>query len=147
MQLVVKNFEELTNKQVYELLKIRAVIFVEEQKCVYLDMDDVDYESLHVFYEDEEGKVLAYLRLFYEKGSREHVRMGRVVTLNHGQGLGISIVKEGIRLAKEKMGGTEIHIDAQEYAIGFYEKTGFVVTSDVFLEVEIPHVQMVLTLE
>ena len=63
MNLVSKYFEELTTVELYELLKVRSEIFVVEQNCVYQDLDNKDYQSLHVFYE-EDGKVFAYLRAF-----------------------------------------------------------------------------------
>ena len=44
-----KVFSELTTKELYEILKARAEIFVVEQNCVYQDLDDKDYDSLHVF--------------------------------------------------------------------------------------------------
>ncbi len=50
MHLVVKNFDELTTTELYEILKARVAIFVVEQNCVYQDLDDIDYDSLHVFY-------------------------------------------------------------------------------------------------
>ena len=52
MELKVKFFDELTTRELYEMLKARAEIFVVEQNCVYQDLDDKDYTSLHVFYED-----------------------------------------------------------------------------------------------
>ncbi len=54
MKLVIKEFNELTTKELYELLKARAEIFVVEQNCVYQDLDDIDYNSLHIFYEKEQ---------------------------------------------------------------------------------------------
>ena len=63
MNLKAKFFEELTTIELYEILQSRALIFVVEQQCVYLDLDGIDYRSLHVFYE-ENGKVIAYLRAY-----------------------------------------------------------------------------------
>ena len=85
MELKVKFFDELTTRELYEMLKARAEIFVVEQNCVYQDLDDKDYTSLHVFYEEDE-KVAAYLRAFSK--DEETVQIGRVLTLNHGTGLG-----------------------------------------------------------
>ena len=48
-----KYFDELTTKELYEILKARAEIFVVEQNCVYQDLDDTDCRSLHIFYEEE----------------------------------------------------------------------------------------------
>ena len=44
------------------------------------------------------------------------------------------------------MGAASILLHSQEYAIGYYAKQGFEVTSDTFLEDTIPHVEMVLRL-
>ena len=61
MKLVAKFFEELTTVELYELLKARAEIFVVEQNCVYQDLDDKDYESLHVYYK-ESGEVYCFFK-------------------------------------------------------------------------------------
>ncbi len=49
MRTVSKYFDELTAHELYEILKVRAEIFVVEQNCAYLDPDGRDYDSLHVF--------------------------------------------------------------------------------------------------
>ena len=59
-----KFFDELSTGELYEILKARAEIFVVEQNCVYQDLDDLDYRSLHVFCQ-EDGIVTAYLRAFF----------------------------------------------------------------------------------
>ena len=138
-----KVFSELTTKELYEILKARAEIFVVEQNCVYQDLDDKDYDSLHVFFE-ENGIVSAYLRAFFKRDSV--VQMGRVLTIQHGAGLGRKILKEGIKQIRERMGPKQIYIEAQCNAIGYYEQEGFHVCSDEFLEDGIPHVQMMLEL-
>ena len=80
-----KFFIELSTKELYEILKARAEIFVVEQNCVYQDLDGIDYEALHVYFE-EDGKVAAYLRAF--NTDEDTVQMGRVLTIRHGTGLG-----------------------------------------------------------
>ena len=141
MKIVSKYFDELTTRELYELLKARAEIFVVEQNCVYQDLDDIDYRSLHVFYE-EEGRVIAYLRAFVKEGNT--IQMGRVLTLEHGKGLGGKLLKEGLGLAKEAFHPEKIYIEAQCYATGYYEREGFKICSEEFLEDGIPHVQMEL---
>ncbi|MCR4891162.1 MAG: GNAT family N-acetyltransferase [Lachnospiraceae bacterium] len=143
MKVTAKFFNELTTKELYEILKARAEIFVVEQNCVYQDLDDRDYESLHVFFE-EDVKVTAYLRAFYRDDSV--VQIGRVLTLQHGTGLGGKLLKEGIAQVKEKMNPRQLYIEAQCYAIEYYEREGFKVCSEEFLEDGIPHVQMTLDL-
>ena len=58
--------------------------------------------------------------------------------------LGLDMLKTGIEAAKKELCTNKIYIEAQTYAIGFYEKVGFQVVSDEFLEDGIPHVAMEL---
>lgn len=141
MNLAVKYFQDLTTIELYEILKARAEIFVVEQNCVYQDLDDTDYRSLHVFYESE-GKVLAYLRAFPKKEEEKTIQIGRVLTIEHGKGLGGKLLKEGIRKILEEFQPEKLCLEAQCYAIGFYEREGFRVCSEEFLEDGIPHVKM-----
>lgn len=141
MKLVSKYFEELTTTELYELLKVRSEVFVVEQNCIYQDLDDKDYRSLHVFYE-EEGEVLAYLRAFIKEEGI--VQVGRVLSATHGIGLGGKILKEGLLQIQEKFHPKKIYLEAQCYAIGYYEREGFKVCSKEFLEDGIPHVEMEL---
>lgn len=140
-QFVAKTFAELTTMEVYEILKARAEIFVMEQNICYQDMDDVDYESLHCFLK-EGNKVVAYLRAFYRDESS--VKIGRVLTLEHGKGNGRILMEKSLPAIKGKMACTKIVMEAQKHAIGFYEKFGFEVVSDEFWEEGILHVVMEL---
>ena len=143
MKLKAKYFNELTTTELYEILKSRNEIFVVEQNCIYQDLDDIDYRSLHIFYESS-GRIMAYLRAFEKDSATKTIQMGRVLTLTHGTGLGGQLLKEGILQIKEKMNPSSIYIEAQCYATGFYEREGFVISSNEFLEDGIPHVEMIL---
>lgn len=142
MELKVKTFAELTTKELYEFLKLRSDVFVVEQSCIYPDLDGNDYDSIHVFYERDNGTTAAYLRVFPKKNEEGTVQMGRVVTGDRGTGLGGKLLKEGIKAAETILGAKEIYLEAQTYAIGFYGREGFEVTSDEFLEDGLPHVEM-----
>ncbi len=81
------------------------------------------------------------------KANGENVRtvqMGRVLTLEHGTGLGKILLEEGIQTAWNQMGADRIFIEAEDYVEGYYAKAGFVRTSDVFLKDDIPHIHMEL---
>ena len=143
MKSVVKKFDELTTREVYELLKARAEIFVVEQNCPYQDMDGKDFDSLHVFYEDG-GKVIACLRMF-QKDS-ETVQFGRILTLEHGNGLGRALMEQAVKIVKDSTNDKKIYLEGQTYCIDFYKKFGFEVTSDEFILDGIPHVKMELKL-
>lgn len=139
--LTLKWFPELSGAEVYEILKTRSEIFMLEQNIRCLDMDDVDYRSLHCFY-SENGRVTAYLRAFYQDEEQGIVRIGRVVTLVHGRGDGRHLMEESLAEIPKKMHCSKCIMDAQSHASGFYEKLGFAVTSEEFLEEGIPHVVM-----
>ena len=143
MNLIAKKFNELTTTELYEILKARAEIFIMEQHVQYQDMDNIDYKSLHCFFM-EDNKVVAYLRAFYKDEEKKIVQIGRVLTLKHGNGVGRDLLEKSIVAIKEKMNCKKIYMHAQKHAIGFYEKFGFKITSDEFMEEGIVHNSMEL---
>ena len=145
MELTVKHFEELTTRELYDLLQARAEVFIVEQDCVYQDVDGKDLASYHVFYK-ENGRIQACVRVVPPNEKCDMISIGRVLTISRSIGLGKKIMQEGIRVAKEKFNADKIYIEAQAYAKGFYEKVGFVQTSGEFMEDGIPHIKMLLTL-
>lgn len=142
MRFTAKTFDELSAGELYEILKARAEIFIIEQDINYQDMDDIDYRSLHCFLTDDAGIVTAYLRAYREDEASDGVKVGRVLTLHHGRGDGRTLLEMSIPVIAERMACRRIYMDAQKYAVGFYEKFGFAVTSGEFLEEGIVHVSM-----
>ena len=143
MKLHIKFFEELTTKELYEIVRARTEIFLLEQHIICQDFDRVDYEALHCFLE-EDGRVLAYLRAFVvEKGV---AKVGRVLSITHNQGHGRKLMTESLPYIREKLGAEKVVVHAQKSAQGFYDKLGFAVTSPDYLEEGIPHVTMELEL-
>ena len=141
-ELIVKHFNELSTNELYEILKTRSEIFVVEQDCVYQDLDDKDQDAIHVFCWNEKGRVAGCLRVFMRDADNGVAQIGRVVTLEHGKGLGGEILHKGVEVATGFFKAKKIYLEAQVYAIGYYEKEGFEVVSDEFLEDGIPHVKM-----
>ena len=145
MELCIKRFEELSPRELYEILQVRVAVFVVEQNCHYQELDGKDYFSLHVFFK-ENGQIQAYLRIVGPNSPCDEISIGRVLSVRRGGGLGKEIMAEGIRVAKERMAARKIAIEAQSYAKEFYERFGFVQMSDEFLEDGIAHIKMLLTL-
>ena len=143
MTLQIKRFHELTTEELYAILRLRVSVFVVEQNCPYMELDDLDREALHVWLEDEDG-IEAYLRILNRGVESEHVAIGRVIAVKRRCGLGTQILAEGIRAAREGFGADRIYLEAQTYARGLYEKQGFRQISDEFLLDGIPHVKMIL---
>ena len=137
----MKTFDELTTKEFYMLVKERIAVFVVEQNCPYQEVDEIDPEALHTFLTDEQGNVAAYTRIYKEEDA---VHFGRVlVAKEHRQsGLGKQIVQRTLEVIEQKYPNTPIIIGAQDYLRSFYESFGFNAISDVYLEDDIPHIDM-----
>ena len=142
METIVKAFNELSLDELYEILRIRAEVFVVEQNCAYQDLDEVDKDAYHVYLKDE-GKIVAYLRVVDKDKRLDEVSVGRVISLKRRCGLGSVLMQAGIRVAKEKFGAKKVKVGAQIYAQSFYESVGFRRISDEYLEDGIPHAYMI----
>ena len=141
MNMKSKFFSELTAREVYEIVRARQEVFLMEQRIVCRDFDGVDYDALHCFIE-RDGRVCAYLRAYK---SDEGVKIGRVLTIPHGIGLGKRLMEAAMPKIKETFGADEIILHSQIQAEGFYEKLGFRRVGEVFLEEGIEHITMSLT--
>ncbi|MBQ7902160.1 MAG: GNAT family N-acetyltransferase [Oscillospiraceae bacterium] len=143
MELVIKRFDRLTPREVYEILKVRTAVFVVEQECPYQEVDGTDYDSLHVWLEENDN-IVAYLRVFEKDKEKNMVQIGRVLSARRGEGLGAKILEHGIEAARLELNAESIFIEAQTYALPFYEKFGFKACGEEFLEDGIPHTPMML---
>jgi ElaA protein len=142
---ITKHFNELTNKELYAMLKLRQEVFVVEQTCPYLDADGKDILCYHIIYLDENGNARATLRIALPGIIYNEPSIGRVTTHPSVRktGLGKEIFKKAIEFCETAFGKRAIKIMAQSYLQKFYQSFGFVVTSEEFLEDDIPHVYMV----
>jgi len=140
----IKPFEALNVNELYDLLKLRSEIFVVEQNCVYLDLDGKDKKALHLMGEYE-GKIVAYSRLFDAGISFDNASIGRVVVdANYrDKKWGHELMEVAIAEIKSNFGKDKITIGAQLYLKKFYESHGFVQTSEMYLEDDIEHIEMI----
>lgn len=143
IQWKIKPFEALSVHELYDLLKLRSEIFVVEQNCVYLDLDGKDKVALHLFGEYE-GKIVAHARLFHAGITFDNASIGRVVVdANYrDKKWGHDLMREAINGIQLYFGESQITIGAQLYLKKFYEGHGFVQTSEMYLEDDIPHIEM-----
>ena len=114
----LKSFKELNSNELYEILKLRAKVFVIEQDCNYLDPDGQDYIAYHLY--DKKGdQIVSYARL-YE--SEPYCHIGRVLTSKsvRREGYGINLMNEAIKHCKSLYPNKDIVISAQEYLLKFY---------------------------
>ncbi|MDO4501994.1 MAG: GNAT family N-acetyltransferase [Coriobacteriia bacterium] len=147
MEVVVKGFDELTARELFELYKLRVSVFVVEQECPYQEVDDLDLVAQHVWlWDQEQGRIMAYARVLPAGSAFPSAGIGRVIAAERRRGLGTQILDQAVAVARDRLGADCITLEAQTYARGLYEKAGFVQTSDEFLEDGIPHIQMQLQL-
>lgn len=145
MQTVLRTFEELSNHELYGILKLRSEIFVVEQDCVYNDLDDFDQEAFHLFVK-ENDQITGYVRLLKPGTRFPNASIGRVVTKMEYRNRGIStqLMKEAIHFLQTEWEAKTIQISAQSYLRKFYENLGFKVVTEEYLEDGIPHFGMQL---
>lgn len=143
MNLQVKEFNQLTTKELYEILKVRAEVFVVEQQCIYQDLDSKDEVSYHLFFEDN-AEIVAYLRILPPNISYPEVAIGRVLTKEKHRKKGISkkLVQNAIDFVTDSLGEQTIRISAQAYLLKFYNDLGFEPVSEIYLEDGIEHIEM-----
>lgn len=140
----IKPFAALNVNELYDLLKLRSEIFVVEQNCVYLDLDGKDKKALHLIGEYD-NKIVAYVRLFDAGISFDNASIGRVVVDAdyRDRKWGHDLMREAISAIKSNFNKEKITIGAQLYLKKFYESHGFVQSSEMYLEDDIPHIEMI----
>lgn len=125
-------------------MRLRNEVFVVEQNCVYQDADGKDPYCHHLLIFDGE-QLVAYTRLLPRGVSYEQMSIGRVVSSpsHRGTGVGRLLMRLSIETCHNLFGDGPIRIGAQMYLKKFYESLGFVQTSDMYLEDNIPHIEMI----
>ena len=139
----IKRFNELSTLELYSLLQLRSEVFVLEQNCVYQDVDGKDDNAIHVL-GILDNELASYSRIFDKGIYFEEASIGRVVVSPklRDKKLGHDLMQVSIAAVKEHFKEHNITISAQEYLKKFYESHGFVQTSEMYLEDDIPHIQM-----
>jgi ElaA protein len=144
MEVSVKTFGELEKDELYQVLQLRAAIFVVEQECAYQDLDGKDRKALHVLGK-ENGEMVAYTRVFGPGDYFEDASIGRVAVRGdyRGKGLGVEIMKASLDVVAVRFGHVKIALSAQQYLEQFYKDMGFLPIGETYLEDGIPHIRMV----
>lgn len=127
------------------MYQLRVAVFVVEQNCPYQEVDAADQTALHLMGYDATGRLATYARLIPE--AHRHVRIGRVITaaFARGHGAGRELVSQALTTVRQEFPTTvQIDIQAQAYLQQFYASFGFQPVSDVYLEDNIPHLDMIL---
>ncbi|ANU08898.1 acetyltransferase YybD [Planococcus antarcticus DSM 14505] len=142
----IYRFDELTAKELYDILKLRVDVFVVEQNCPYPELDDFDQLSIHLLYR-ENGNVLSYARLVPGGVKYELPSIGRVIVRKEARGRGFAkeLLERSIDYILNEWNAPAIQLQGQVYLQEFYQSFGFEPVSDSYDEDGIPHVDMKLT--
>jgi len=144
LNITTKTFNQLTTKELYDLLQLRSEVFVVEQECVYQDLDGKDQKALHVIGK-KNNKIVAYTRVFKPGDYFENASIGRVVVSKDERQnkYGNDIMDASIATVQEYFNETTIKLSAQTYLKTFYNNLGFHEIGEEYLEDGIPHIAMV----
>ena len=136
-------FSQLSREQLYAILRLRQEVFVVEQDCVFLDLDNLDQGAIHMLCLEEE-KMLAYQRCIAPDSNSQDSSLGRIVVCPsmRNKHLGRELVQRGIEHNLLRWPGSDIRISAQAHLHRFYAALGFESEGDEYIEDGIPHQQM-----
>lgn len=148
MNFEIKKFYELSVDEMYEIAKSRFEVFVCEQKIVEeQDFDDKDKQCYHIMLKEDE-RIVAYSRIVPKGVGYDCTSVGRVLVLSSYRRNGIAqeMMKVALDFIKNNLDENIVVLSGQLYAKGLYESVGFKVISDIYDEVNIPHVKMKIEL-
>ena len=137
-------FQQLSNIELYAVLKLRQEVFIIEQKCIYPDLDGLDLKALHLLGFDDK-KLMAYLRLIpvtFHKSA--HITFGRIISSKAKRGLGIgkALMQQAMQYSAEHFPAQNIQLSAQYHLVDFYHNFGFKNISEPYDDDGIMHVDM-----
>ena len=124
------------------LMQIRTDVFIDEQHVEPdFEWDELDLNAVHLLAQID-NKAVACLRII------DYKKIGRMAVLKPWRVLGIGkvLLVKAIEICNQQ-GSQQIILSAQSHAVGFYTKAGFEVISDEYCDVNIPHVDMQLTID
>jgi ElaA protein len=147
MNWTIQMMTNMAATTLYEIVTLRFNVFIIEQACLYEEFDNKDLAAIHVYGRDDTGKIVAYLRILKAGVSFDEVSIGRVVVSPkyRKEGIGRDLMQVGLKTVRDRYGDVPIRISAQAYLESFYASLGFVAQSDIYLEDDIPHLEMLLT--
>ena len=139
------HFESLNVGDLYALLAARNAVFAVEQNCPYQDLDGFDQQAWHLLgWREAQHDLAAYCRVIAPGIKYAEPSIGRVLTTQHyrGAGLGRLLMAEALARTAALHTGQAIRIGAQHRLEKFYADFGFRVASEVYMEDDIAHVEM-----
>ena len=144
MEWLYQSFDEISGRELYELLKLRVNVFIVEQDCPYAELDGNDFDAIHITCKDEQG-IAGYSRLLPKGVKYESPSIGRVIVRAdlRGTGLGHMLMECATQQVLKKWQPSEIFLQAQTHLEAFYKQHGFNTISEPYKDDGIPHIDMI----
>jgi len=141
LEVHVAHASEVSPATLYRILQLRVDVFVVEQRCAYRELDgrDLEPDTRLLWVADYAGAVLATLRIVRDAGV---ARIGRVATATSARSGGLAARLMGRALELTDRAGDDVVLDAQSRLRVWYERFGFEVSGEPFVEDGIPHIPM-----
>ncbi|MDE1184683.1 GNAT family N-acetyltransferase [Paraburkholderia sp.] len=138
-------FEQLTAREMYLILRARSAVFVVEQSHVYLDADGHDEGALHVFATEDMSRpmpILAYARVQPGDAEDPEITIDKVLTspLRRGDGTAELLIERVLHAVTERWPGRAARVTAPVGLRSFYEQFGFRKSEGPFLEHGMPFI-------
>ncbi len=140
----IKQFNELSLEELYDMIALRIEVFVIEQNCPYQDLDGKDKLSFHLLGKDIHDNIVATLRILPKGISYQEVSIGRVVTSEQIRPWkkGHELMKNAMTFIFKRYPSQNVRLSAQTHLVTYYKKHGFNETGKTYLEDGIPHSEM-----
>lgn len=141
----IKTFDQLSTTELYDILHIRAEVFIVEQNCVYQDIDYSDQTALQLWLTNSDGKIVALCRVCPGGTKLDALSIGRVISTERGKGYGALIFQKALDAVRQYFPETKlVKIESQLTKLHFYERFGFHATSEPFMMEGLMHINMEL---
>lgn len=134
-----------SKEELAQAFHVRTVVFVDEQKVSMEEEIDVyEDEAIHfIGYQDDSPIAASRLRWVEDFGKLERIC---ILKDHRGKSYGTKII-QAMEAEVIQKGYSKVKLNAQTHAIAFYERLGYEVVSDEFLDAGIPHVTMIKQLD
>jgi predicted GNAT family N-acyltransferase len=138
-------FDQLSARELYLILRARSAVFVVEQSHVCLDADGRDENALHVFAVEDMGRpmpILAYARVQPGDAEDPEITIDKVLTspLRRGDGTAELLLERVLAAIAERWPGHAARVSAPLGLRSFYEQFGFRKTEGPYLEHGVPFI-------
>ena len=144
MTLLIK--KALNTEDIHRCMRIRFNVFVQGQDVpIEADLDGKDPESSHyLLFINNEPAGVARVRSIDPYFKVERVG---ILAEHQGKGLGKHLIQFIFEDLKSQTSFKQVKLSSQTHAIPFYEKLGFTVCSEEYMDAGIPHKDMQMIFE